>query len=111
MKKLLLFIAAALPLVVHAQDDLVKKLDANKSDSSKKKFVFTPVINLETTPVKNQASSGTCWSYSTNSFLESEMLRMGKPPVDLAEIFTARNVYLDKADTYIRCPCYRVALL
>jgi bleomycin hydrolase len=102
MKKLLLFIAAALPLVVHAQDDLVKKLDANKSDSSKKKFVFTPVINLETTPVKNQASSGTCWSYSTNSFLESEMLRMGKPPVDLAEIFTARNVYLDKADTYIR---------
>jgi bleomycin hydrolase len=27
---------------------------------------------------------------------------MGKQPVDLAEIFTARNVYLDKADTYIR---------
>ena len=102
MKKLLLFIAAALPLMAVAQDDLVKKLDANKSDSSKKKFTFTPVINLECTDIKNQGSSGTCWSYSTNSFLESEMIRMGKKPVDLAEIFTARNVYLDKADNYVR---------
>jgi bleomycin hydrolase len=102
MKKLLLVIAAALPLLVNAQDDLVKKLDANKSDSSKKKFVFTPIVNVECTDVKNQGSSGTCWSYSTNSFLESEMLRMGKKPVDLSEIFTARAVYLDKADAYVR---------
>lgn len=90
------------PFVASAQDDLVKKLDANKSDSSKKKFTFTPVVNVECTSVKNQGSSGTCWSYSTSSFLESEMIRMGKKPVDLAEIFTARNVYLDKADTYVR---------
>src|ERR1044072_6132023 len=99
MKKLFCLIAAALRVFAHAQDDLVKKLDANKSDSSKKKFVFTPVINLECTDVKNQGSSGTCWSYSTNSFLESEMIRMGKKPVDLSEMFTARNVYVDKADT------------
>ena len=102
MKKLVLFVAAALPLFAQAQDDLVKKLDANKSDSAKKKFVFTPIINLECTDVKNQGSSGTCWSYSTNSFLESEMIRMGKKPVDLAEIFTARNVYVEKADNYVR---------
>jgi bleomycin hydrolase len=102
MKKFILFVAAALPLLSNAQDDLVKKLDANKSDSSKKKFVFTPVINIECTDVKNQGSSGTCWSYSTNSFLESEMIRMGKKPVDIAEIYTARNVYIDKADNYIR---------
>ena len=102
MKKFILFLAAALPLLSNAQDDLVKKLDANKSDSSKKKFVFTPLINVECTDVKNQGSSGTCWSYSTNSFLESEMIRMGKKPVDIAEIFTARNVYIDKADSYIR---------
>ena len=101
MKKLLLFVAVVMPLLVSAQDDLVKKLDANKSDSSKKKFSFTPVINLERTDVKNQGSSGTCWSYSTNSFLESEMIRMGKKPVDLAEIFTARNVYVDKAENYV----------
>jgi bleomycin hydrolase len=94
--------ALALPVLAHAQDDLVKKLDANKSDSSKKKFTFTDIINLERTSVKNQASSGTCWSYSTNSFLESEMIRMGKKPVDLAEIFTARHVYEDKAVNYVQ---------
>ncbi len=95
-------LAVASPLFLHAQDDLVKKLDANKSDSAKKKFTFTPVINIECTDVKNQGSSGTCWSYSTNSFLESEMIRMGKKPVDIAEIFTARNVYSDKADNYVQ---------
>ncbi len=102
MKKLLLLITAAMPMLVFAQDDLIKKLDANKSDSAKKKFVFTDIINVERTSVKNQASSGTCWSYSTTSFLESEMIRMGKKPVDLAEIFTARCVYLDKADYYVK---------
>lgn len=102
MKKLLLGVVMMLPIFVHAQDDLIKKIDANKSDSAKKKFVFTDVLNVERTSVKNQASSGTCWSYSTNSFLESEMIRMGKKPVDIAEIFTARCVYKDKADNYVR---------
>lgn len=88
--------------MANAQDDLVKKLETNKSDSSKKKFVFTNKINLENSSVKNQGSSGTCWSYSTNSFLESEMARMGKKPIDIAEIYTARCVYIDKADAYVR---------
>ncbi len=88
--------------MVNAQDDLVKKLEGNKSDSAKKKFTFTEIINIENTSVKNQASSGTCWSYATNSFLESEMIRMGKDPVDIAELFTARHVYLDKADNYVQ---------
>lgn len=102
MRKTLLAFVAFLPFAVHAQDDLIKKIDANKSEKAKEKFVFTPVINVECTDVKNQASSGTCWSYSTNSFIESEMIRMGKKPVDLAEIFTARKVYEDKADSYVR---------
>ncbi|RYD57993.1 MAG: aminopeptidase [Sphingobacteriales bacterium] len=102
MKKLMVLMALAMPVLALAQDDLVKKVEGNKSDSSKKKFTFTHVIDLENTDVKNQGSSGTCWSYSTNSFLESEMIRMGKKPVDIAEIYTARCVYLDKADNYVR---------
>jgi bleomycin hydrolase len=102
MKKIAFIVIALLPLLAFAQDDLVKKLDTNKSDSAKKKFTFTEIINLEKTCVKNQGSSGTCWSYSTNSFLESEMIRMGKKPVDLAEIYTARCVYLDKAENYVK---------
>ena len=92
----------SMPMWAFAQDNLVKSLDKNASDSSKAKFKFKEVIALANTSVKNQASSGTCWSYSTNSFLESEMLHAGRKPVELAQIFSARNVYADKADNYIR---------
>lgn len=102
MKKFSFIAAAMIPLCVMAQDDLIKKIDKNSSDSSKAKYKFSQVINLENTSVKNQASSGTCWSYSTNSFLESEMIRQGKEPVELAQIYSARNVYSEKADAYIR---------
>ncbi|MBB2151836.1 C1 family peptidase [Pedobacter gandavensis] len=87
---------------VFAQDNLVNALSNNHSTDSKNSFTFTPVINAEATSVKNQQSSGTCWSYSTNSFLESEMIRAGKKPVDLADIFTARNAYIEKGINYVR---------
>lgn len=85
-----------------AQDNLVNSLKNNQSANSTSGFTFTPVINAEATSVKNQKSSGTCWSYSTNSFLESEMIRNGKKPVDLADLFTARNVYIEKGINYVR---------
>ena len=56
--------------------------------------------------MKDQGSSGTCWSYAGASFLESEMIRMGKKPIDLAEIFTARNIYIEKAKQYVRMHGY-----
>jgi bleomycin hydrolase len=102
MKKVIAALGLCLPLMANAQDNLVKSLDKNASDSSKSKFTFTEIIGLANTSVKNQASSGTCWSYSTNSFLESEMVKAGKKPVELAQIFSARNVYNDKAENYVR---------
>lgn len=104
MKKKYLLLLALVPFcgAVQAQDNLVNSLNANKSDASKDKFNFTTVINVERTSVKNQGSSGTCWSYSGNSFLESEMLKAGKQPVDIAEIYTARCVYIEKAKNYVR---------
>ncbi len=85
-----------------AQDDLVNSLAKNQSKKAKEGFKFTEVINLEHTPVKNQGSSGTCWSYSGNSFLESEMIKSGKKPVDISEIYTARCTYIEKAKNYVR---------
>jgi bleomycin hydrolase len=85
-----------------AQDYLVNSLKNNKSENSKESFVFNDVINIENTPVKNQGSSGTCWSYSANSFLESEMIRMGKEPVEISQIYTARNAYIEKGKNYVR---------
>ncbi len=88
--------------VSFAQDNLVNALKSNVSENSKATFKFTDVINLQNTPIKNQGSSGTCWSYSANSFLESEMLRMGKKPVELSQIFSARNAYVEKGKMYVR---------
>lgn len=66
-------------------------------------YQFTVVKELPVTPVKNQASSGTCWSYSTISFLESEAIRNGAPAdIDLAEMFPVWNGYSDKAVKFVR---------
>ncbi len=95
-------IALAATSNVSAQDHLMNKVKANQSANSKDHFTFTDVINLENTSVKDQGSSGTCWSYSGNSFIESEMIRMGKKPVELAQIFTARNAYVEKGKMYVK---------
>jgi bleomycin hydrolase len=117
MKKLFVLAMSAAPIIATAQDDLIRKLESNHSytttqivkntDKPKKeapnsKYKFNHLIDLERTCVKNQASSGTCWSYATNSFLESEMMRMGKEPIELAPIFSAHCVYMDKAENYVR---------
>ena len=65
-------------------------------------YKFQTVADLKTTPVKDQQSVGTCWDYATISFLESELLRMGKPEYNLAEIFVAKNAYYEKGVRYIQ---------
>lgn len=65
-------------------------------------FRFTTIKENKITPVKNQASSGTCWSFSGLGFFEAELLRMGKPEVDLSEMFVVSHSYSDKADKYVR---------
>lgn len=64
-------------------------------------FKFTDVVVNKTTPVKNQNKSGTCWSFSGTSVLEEDVLRKGGPELDLSEMWTVRNAYIDKAKKYI----------
>ena len=89
-------------MLVQAQDNLVKTASATQINKEDKAYRFTNIIDLSTTPVENQGSSGTCWSYSTNSFLESEMIKNGKKPIHLSKIFHARKQYEDKAYIYVR---------
>jgi aminopeptidase C len=64
---------------------------------------FTALVELKATPVKNQAATGTCWSFATTSFIESELLRMGKGEYDLSEMFIIRQNYIDKLkDNYLK---------
>lgn len=64
-------------------------------------FKFTDIKVNKTTPVKNQNKSGTCWSFSGTSVLEEDVLRKGGPELDLSEMWTVRNCYIDKAKKYI----------
>lgn len=75
---------------------------ADKTTAAVDTFQFTIVKENKITPVKNQASSGTCWSFSGLGFFESELLRMGKPEVDLSEMFVVYHSYSDKADKFVR---------
>lgn len=96
MKKLLL---SALSLT------LVYSLQAQTPLTNKKgsEYQFTVVKNMDATAVQNQNQTGTCWSFSSLSFFESELIRMGKgKEFNLSEMFVARKAYPLKADNYVR---------
>ncbi len=77
-------------------------LYAQKNNDASDGYVFKEDFRLPTTSVKNQYRSGTCWSFSGLSFLESEMLRKGKDTVDLSEMFVVNHCYKDKARLDVR---------
>ena len=66
-------------------------------------YQFTDEVKVPATPVKNQAATGTCWCFATTSFMESELLRMGKGEYDLSEMFIVRQKYINQMkDNYLR---------
>ena len=68
---------------------------------SQAQYEFFNEKRVECTEVKSQDITGTCWSFSTASFIESELLRQGKGVHDLSEMFVVRNTYKDKARNYM----------
>ncbi|TRX72511.1 C1 family peptidase [Carboxylicivirga sp. M1479] len=90
MRKLqLLMLAMAIAISANAQEEKTSSIE------------FTPVIDIKTSPVKSQDRTGTCWSYSTTSFLETEVIRQGGPVLDLSEMYFVRYAYPEKARLYI----------
>jgi bleomycin hydrolase len=75
-------------------------IKAQKSENEY--YKFTVIKELPHTSVKNQYHTQTCWSFSSLSFFESEMLRLGKPEVDLSEMFIVNYCYRKKAQKYVR---------
>lgn len=97
MKKVLALAVASL-VSVHT----LTAQEASKANEANAKNVFTVVKEVGRTPIKDQANSGTCWSYSGQSFFEEELLRIGKPEYDLSEMFVVSHSYRDKARKYVR---------
>ena len=101
MKKIILLAAAFLCLGVSAF------AQPRPAPEQLPDYRFTTVKAAPITSIKNQASSGTCWSFSAISFLESEAIRLGnikdeaKYP-DFSEFFVVSNSYKERAEKYIR---------
>lgn len=89
MRKMLLMAFALISMGIYAQ---------NASTG----YQFTTVKENPITSIKNQGSSGTCWSFSGLGFLESELIRMGKGEHDLSAMYIARRNYADKAEKFVR---------
>ena len=104
MKKLYIFLAA-----LAACFGSVAAWAQNQSASAPNPddFQFTVVKENPITSVKNQNRSGTCWCFSSLSFLESEVIRVKglKDPAlypDFSEMFIVRKSYYDRAIEYVR---------
>ena len=64
--------------------------------------VFKVIKDLEATDVQNQGRTSTCWSFSSLSFFESEIIRLKQEKHNLSEMFIARNAYVGKAENFLR---------
>ncbi|MCK5147348.1 aminopeptidase [bacterium] len=97
MKKvLLLLLILALAIPALAQD--AEKKEAKKDTV----YQFTMIKEIPALDIISQGSTGTCWSFATTSFLESEIIRLTGKEIDLSEMFFPRHAYTDKADRYVR---------
>jgi bleomycin hydrolase len=81
---------------------LSSSLFAQDDEEKKDVHQFTILHNVNTTSVKHQGKTGTCWSFATQSYLETELLRMNKGEYDLSEMYIIRNLYPLKSEKYIR---------
>lgn len=63
---------------------------------------FEMINSVWSTPSKSQGRTGTCWCFSTTSFLETEAFRLTGEKYELSEIFTVYNAYKEKAIRYMR---------
>ena len=52
-------------------------------------------------PPISQGNTGTCWCFSTTSFLESEIYRINKEKVKLSEMYTVYWEYVEKAKRFV----------
>ena len=59
------------------------------------------LASINHTAVKSQGATGTCWSFSTVSLVESQTMKANLGEFDLSEMYIVRNIYIDKGKNYL----------
>jgi bleomycin hydrolase len=82
-----------------------KKKPVFKIDVSKLGY-YPKSVDEFTTWWKNnpisQGNTGTCWSFSTTSYFETEIYRLTKKSVKISEMYTAYWEYVEKAKRFVK---------
>ncbi len=93
------YLVRILPLIALLISSFTSFAQRDEQDTA---YVFEAVYDVETTSVKDQHRSGTCWDFASLSFIESELIRAGKGHHDLSEMFIINRTYPRKAEFYVR---------
>ncbi len=104
MKKIFLFSVYFFSMIlVKAQGDPSKEVSpeavSRAGAAASGDFIIGKRNNA--TNVKDQARTGTCWSFSTTSLVESQVIKNKLGTYDLSEMYTVRNIYVEKAKNYV----------
>lgn len=87
-------VAFVMPCLANAQE--------GEQAPEKEGWIFSEEVRLPITSMKDQNAAGTCWCYSTLSFVEAELLRTTGKVYDFSEMFIVWNTYMDRAQATVR---------
>jgi len=94
---LIVFMASASLFAGDVKDEAARL--AQKLDKPISLQAFNSIRHL---PPINQDTTSSCWSFSTLSFLESEMLRQGHDSLRLAMMYPVYWGFVEKAGRYVK---------
>lgn len=97
MKNYLTILLICLSATVISQEDTVVKVNL----PNEQPYEFTTLIDIEASAVKSQGNTGTCWSFSASSFIESEIYRESGEMIDISEMFNVYHTYKAKSWNYV----------
>ncbi|MDC1106280.1 C1 family peptidase [Prolixibacteraceae bacterium] len=70
-----------------------------KAQAKQNEYHF--IYEIPNTTVKDQQQTGTCWGFSTISFLESELIKYQNKKYDLSEMFAVKEAYHQKIENFV----------
>jgi len=79
---------------------LVAQVESNRFENGE--VTFTISDSVWSTPAQDQGRTGTCWCFSTTSFIESEAKRITGEEYALSEMYTVYFAYMEKGKRYLR---------